>query len=58
MRKILPLLLFALALGLAACGGGSSGGDKVALVAYSTPKEAYAELIPAFQKTPAAAPSR
>jgi sulfate/thiosulfate-binding protein len=35
---------------LAACGG---GGPKVALVAYSTPREAYAELIPAFQKTPA-----
>ena len=30
-------------------GGGGGGGG----VAYSTPKEAYAELIPAFQKTPA-----
>ena len=36
---------------LAACGGG--GGSTVALVAYSTPREAYAELIPAFQKTAA-----
>jgi sulfate/thiosulfate transport system substrate-binding protein len=36
---------------LVACGGGSS----VALVAYSTPREAYAELIPAFQKTAAGA---
>ncbi|HEY5388192.1 MAG TPA: sulfate ABC transporter substrate-binding protein [Thermoleophilia bacterium] len=35
---------------LAACGG---GGAKVALVAYSTPREAYAKLIPAFQKTSA-----
>jgi sulfate/thiosulfate transport system substrate-binding protein len=35
---------------LAACGGGAS---KVALAAYSTPREAYAELIPAFQKTDA-----
>jgi sulfate/thiosulfate-binding protein len=35
---------------LTACGGGAS---KVALVAYSTPREAYAELIPAFQKTTA-----
>ena len=34
-----------------ACGGGSG----VALVAYSTPREAYAELIPAFQKTDAGA---
>jgi len=37
---------------LIACGGGS---PKVALVAYSTPREAYAELIPAFQKTDAGA---
>lgn len=35
---------------LVACGG---GGSSVALVAYSTPREAYAELIPAFQKTDA-----
>ena len=34
-------------------GGGASGGGKIALVAYSTPKEAYADLIPGFQKTPA-----
>jgi sulfate/thiosulfate transport system substrate-binding protein len=43
----------------AGCGGpaeegaSASGGDtKLSLVAYSTPKEAYEELIPAFQKTP------
>ena len=40
----------------AGCGGssGDSGGGsstKINLVAYSTPAEAYAELIPAFQKT-------
>jgi len=35
---------------LVACGG---GGPTIALVAYSTPREAYAELIPAFQKTDA-----
>jgi sulfate/thiosulfate transport system substrate-binding protein len=29
------------------------GGAKLSLVAYSTPKEAYEELIPAFQKTTA-----
>jgi sulfate/thiosulfate-binding protein len=59
MRRILaPLVLLAavtaLALVAAGCGsssGGSSG--KVSLVAYSTPKEAYAALIPAFNKTPA-----
>jgi sulfate/thiosulfate-binding protein len=39
------------AAGLAACGGSSSGGDDLSLVAYSTPKEAYAAIIPAFQKT-------
>ena len=31
----------------------SGGGAKLSLVAYSTPKEAYEELIPAFQKTSA-----
>jgi sulfate/thiosulfate transport system substrate-binding protein len=34
-----------------AAGGDGSGGE-ISLVAYSTPKEAYAELIPAFNKTP------
>ena len=40
----------------AGCGGGSggSGGSgKLTLVAYSTPREAYEQLIPAFQKTDA-----
>jgi sulfate transport system substrate-binding protein len=37
----------------AGCGGGSGGGggDKLTLVAYSTPREAYEQLIPEFQKT-------
>jgi sulfate transport system substrate-binding protein len=36
------------------CGGTSGGsGNKLSLVAYSTPKEAYGEIIPAFQKTEA-----
>ena len=44
------------------CGGPAEGGSadasegggaSLSLVAYSTPKEAYEELIPAFQKTPA-----
>jgi sulfate/thiosulfate transport system substrate-binding protein len=38
-------------IGIAACGG--SSGNKLSLVAYSTPQEAYQELIPAFQKTDA-----
>ena len=52
--------IVALAVALAGCGGpaegegaaGGDGGAKLSLVAYSTPKEAYEELIPAFQKTP------
>jgi sulfate/thiosulfate-binding protein len=48
-------LLAAVALLLAGCGGsgGPGGGDKLTLVAYSTPREAYEQLIPAFQKTEA-----
>jgi sulfate transport system substrate-binding protein len=65
MIKRLPRLAAALTLLLlpavaAGCGGpaegaaaGDGGGGKLALVAYSTPKEAYEELIPAFQKTAA-----
>ena len=48
MRRLpvlLPLLL------LAGCGGTGSSADDLSLVAYSTPKEAYEELIPAFQKS-------
>jgi sulfate transport system substrate-binding protein len=53
-------LLLVLALGLTiatGCGGGGTaagaeGGEaKLTLVAYSTPREAYEEIIPAFQKT-------
>jgi sulfate transport system substrate-binding protein len=40
------------------CGGSSGaadGGSQLSLVAYSTPKEAYAEIIPAFERTPVGA---
>jgi sulfate/thiosulfate transport system substrate-binding protein len=41
----------------AGCGGsggsGGGGSDKLTLVAYSTPREAYEALIPEFQKTDA-----
>jgi len=56
------LLLIVVVLVIAGCGGsstgaGGGGGDgssgKLTLVAYSTPEEAYKELIPAFNKTPA-----
>ena len=59
IRKIIGTLLAVAALatvvGVTGCGGSSSAsgssGGKIALVAYSTPQEAYAQLIPAFQKT-------
>src|SRR6195256_1238932 len=57
------LAVLAAALVLAACGSSSSsssssssgggGSAKLSLVAYSTPKEAYAAIIPAFEKTAA-----
>jgi len=53
------LSVVVLAVVAAGCGGpaeegasAASGGGRLSLVAYSTPKEAYEELIPAFQKTP------
>src|SRR5262245_34588640 len=51
------LVLGATALAASGCGAtdaaGGSDGSKVTLVAYSTPREAYEALIPAFQKTTA-----
>jgi sulfate/thiosulfate transport system substrate-binding protein len=46
-----------LALAAAGCGGGDTAGASgdrgtLSLVAYSTPREAYEEIIPAFQETP------
>jgi sulfate/thiosulfate transport system substrate-binding protein len=51
-------VILAATLAAVGCGGQSTassdgGGGKLTLVAYSTPKEAYAEIIPAFQKTAA-----
>jgi sulfate transport system substrate-binding protein len=59
LKRLLPLTLLAALLAVVAgCGndsrgGASSGGKggKLSLVAYSTPQEAYASIIPAFQKT-------
>jgi len=57
IRRLSPLLLvLGLAVVVSACGSSAAGsGDskKVALVAYSTPKEAYDAIIPAFEKTAA-----
>jgi sulfate/thiosulfate-binding protein len=49
---LVALAVIALSLGITACGGGGSG-NKLSLVAYSTPQEAYEALIPAFHKTTA-----
>jgi sulfate transport system substrate-binding protein len=50
---LLAFALVALSTAIAACGGDSGGSKKLSLVAYSTPQEAYEEIIPAFQKTAA-----
>jgi sulfate/thiosulfate-binding protein len=51
MRRIsLPLLL---ALVFPALAAGAARDTKLSLVAYSTPRDAYGQLIPAFQKTAA-----
>jgi sulfate/thiosulfate-binding protein len=51
-RLLVALALLAAAVVGAGCGGNASGSSgKVSLVAYSTPKEAYGALIPAFNKT-------
>jgi sulfate/thiosulfate transport system substrate-binding protein len=52
MRRI-SLSLLLLVLAFPALAAGSARDTKLTLVAYSTPKEAYAQLIPAFQKTAA-----
>src|SRR2546421_609355 len=49
MRRI--SVVVAVALALPALAAGATKDAKLALVAYSTPKDAYAKIIPAFQKT-------
>lgn len=44
--------MIAVAMVIAGCGGGDGSSTKLSLVAYSTPQEAYKQLIPAFNKTP------
>jgi sulfate transport system substrate-binding protein len=61
VRKITAIVVAfgLLAIGLVATAGvgsaapGRAAGTKLALVAYSTPREAYGKLIPMFQKTAA-----
>ena len=48
----LAVLAAVLAVALAGCSSAdAAGGSRLSLVAYSTPQEAYKELIPAFQAT-------
>src|SRR6266545_3641299 len=51
--RISVVVLAAAALVATGCGATGGGGTRLSLVAYSTPREAYAALIPAFQKTDA-----
>ena len=51
MRCISAMLLLGLVFPALAAGAGKD--VKLSLVAYSTPKDAYAKIIPAFQKTAA-----
>jgi sulfate/thiosulfate-binding protein len=53
-RRIVALLTLAvLSLSIAAGASARTDAGSLALVAYSTPRAAYAQLIPAFQKTAA-----
>jgi sulfate transport system substrate-binding protein len=54
MRRIRLFAIVGLVAAAVAAGtAGSAGKDvRLSLVAYSTPREAYAKLIPLFQKTP------
>src|SRR6266508_5531984 len=51
MRRISLALLLALV--FPALAAGAAQDTKLTLVAYSTPREAYGQLIPSFQKTAA-----
>ena len=51
MKRISVLFLVALA--IPAVASGAARDVKLSLVAYSTPREAYGKLMPAFQQTAA-----
>jgi sulfate/thiosulfate transport system substrate-binding protein len=51
MRRISPAWLLLFGLLLPTIAAGATRETKLTLVAYSTPKDAYAQLVPAFQKT-------
>ena len=53
MRRIVFAFAVIFALAATAVAGAAQKGSTLSLVAYSTPREAYAKLIPMFQATPA-----
>jgi sulfate/thiosulfate-binding protein len=52
MKRIVVTFVAVFALVPAAVAGAAQKGTTLSLVAYSTPREAYAKLIPMFQATP------
>jgi sulfate/thiosulfate-binding protein len=52
MRRIAAAFIVLVALAATAVAGAARNGTSLSLVAYSTPREAYAKLIPMFQATP------
>src|SRR6266536_2992526 len=52
MRRIVFAFAAAFALAAIATAGAAQKGTSLSLVAYSTPREAYAKLIPMYQATP------
>ncbi|MBA3745920.1 MAG: sulfate ABC transporter substrate-binding protein [Solirubrobacterales bacterium] len=53
IRLFLALAFLLPAVAVSACGDSSgASANKLSLVAYSTPKEAYEEIVPAFARTP------
>jgi sulfate/thiosulfate transport system substrate-binding protein len=53
MHKLVAAVIGLLALVTVATAGGAGQKANLTLVAYSTPREAYGKLIPAFRSTPA-----
>jgi sulfate/thiosulfate transport system substrate-binding protein len=54
VRRVLAALVLVIGVGVAAAAcGGDDDESTLTLVAYTTPREVYNELIPAFQATPA-----
>ena len=51
-RRSIALLAVFVTAAIASVAGASTKDVRLSLVAYSTPREAYAKLIPDFQKTP------